>query len=80
MRVAAEVEEDTADEVIHYGRDQTERQWEHGCFEIFKLMGWVWFGIPRLSRWWAFSPAEARSFAADLIRSRRNPKSTLETR
>ncbi len=30
-------------------------------------MGWVWFAIPRLSRWWAFSPAEARSLAACLM-------------
>ncbi len=39
LRVAAEVEEDPADEVIQYGRDQTERQSENGCFEIYKLMG-----------------------------------------
>ncbi len=67
MQVAAELEEDPADEVIPYGRDQTERQSQHGCFEIFKLRGWVWFGIPSLSKRWPFSPAEARSLGAGLM-------------
>ncbi len=80
MPGAVEAEADPGDEVFPHDNAPTERQSEQGVFEIFERRGRVWFRIPRLSRWWELSPAEARRFAAHLMQAAAEAEEAPDTK